>query len=70
VFFMTGLYCGANRYEIHFEPVADFSGLDTPQRGERERLVREAVVRYASCLERYCRSAPHNWFNFHRFWRP
>lgn len=70
VFFMTALYRGGNRYEIHFEPLADFSDLEAPQRGERERLVREAVAVYARCLERYCRGSPHNWFNFHPFWRP
>jgi predicted LPLAT superfamily acyltransferase len=70
VFFMTALYRGGNRYDIHFEPLADFSDTETTPRGERERLVREAVVGYVRCLERYCRAAPHNWFNFHPFWRP
>jgi predicted LPLAT superfamily acyltransferase len=70
VFFMTALYRGGNRYEIHFEPLADFSQVDAAQRGEREKRVREAVVRYAGRLEHYCRAAPDNWFNFHRFWRP
>jgi predicted LPLAT superfamily acyltransferase len=69
VIFMTGLYRGGNRYEIHFEPLVDFSAAEGTQRGERERAVREAVVRYAQRLEHYCRAAPDNWFNFHRFWR-
>ena len=68
VFFMTGLYRGANRYEIRFEPLADFSFLADVPRSERERLVNEAVVRYAKRLEHYCRLAPDNWFNFHPFW--
>ena len=33
VFFMSGVYLGGNRYELHFELLADFSTVD---RGERE----------------------------------
>jgi predicted LPLAT superfamily acyltransferase len=69
VYFMAGLYRGGNRYEIHFEPLADFSDLDAVGRAERAERVRAAVVRYAGRLEHYCRSAPDNFFNFHRFWR-
>lgn len=65
VIFMVALYRGGNRYEIHFERLADFGDA---ARGERERLVREAVQRYAARLEHYCRAAPDNWFNFHDFW--
>lgn len=68
VIFMTALYRGGNRYEIHFEPLADFTGLDGATRAERDRLVREAVGRYAGRIEHYCRLAPDNFFNFHRFW--
>jgi predicted LPLAT superfamily acyltransferase len=69
VFFMAGLYRGANRYEIHFEPLADFTAIDDLGRADRQRLVHEAVRRYAARLEHYCRAAPDNWFNFHPFWR-
>jgi len=68
VIFMVGLYRGGNRYEIHFERIADFSGAEELRRGDRERRVREAVERYAARLEHYCRVAPDNWFNFHDFW--
>ena len=68
VIFMAGLYRGGNRYDIHFEPLVDFSDAGETTRGERERRVREAVERYAARLERYCREAPDNWFNFHDFW--
>lgn len=68
VMFMAGLYRGANRYELHFEPLADFTALDGVPRSERERLVNEAVARYAARLEHFCRLAPDNWFNFHDFW--
>lgn len=66
VIFMTGLYRGGNRYDIHFEPLADFS--DLPSRG-RAAAVDAALTRYAALLEKYCYSAPYNWFNFFDFWR-
>ncbi|HET7548974.1 MAG TPA: acyl-CoA synthetase [Usitatibacter sp.] len=69
VLFMAGLYRGGNRYEIRFEPLADFTALGDVSRAERESRVNEAVARYAACLERHCRLAPDNFFNFHRFWR-
>lgn len=68
VVFMTGLYRGGNRYEIRFEPLADFSNLEGLSRGERYQCVQEAVAQYAHRLERYARGAPDNWFNFHEFW--
>jgi predicted LPLAT superfamily acyltransferase len=70
VFFMTALYRGGNRYELHFEELADFSAAEGAKRGERDRLVEAAVRRYAARLEHYCRLAPDNWFNFHSFWHP
>jgi predicted LPLAT superfamily acyltransferase len=68
VIFITGLYRGGNRYEIHFAPLADFSNLDGLSRAERERFTQEAVRAYAHRLEDYAREAPDNWFNFHDFW--
>jgi predicted LPLAT superfamily acyltransferase len=67
VLFMSGLYLGGNRYAIHFERLADFSELE---RSGRDAAVQTAVVAYADCLERHCRAAPYNWFNFFDFWRP
>jgi predicted LPLAT superfamily acyltransferase len=66
VIFMTGLYRGGNRYDIHFEPLADFSALE---RRERSDAVDKALTRYVSLLEHYCRAAPYNWFNYFDFWR-
>ncbi|OHC76213.1 MAG: acyl-CoA synthetase [Rhodoferax sp. RIFCSPLOWO2_12_FULL_60_11] len=66
VLFMTGLYRGGNRYDIHFEALADFSKV--PPRG-RTLAVQAAMARYAALLAYYCRSAPYNWFNFFDFWR-
>lgn len=67
VLFMSGLYLGDNRYAIHFEKLADFSDL---QRSGRDTAIEAAVTAYAACLERHCRAAPYNWFNFFDFWRP
>lgn len=67
VLFMSGLYLGGNRYAIHFERLADFSATD---RAGRDAAVQAAMIAYAACLERHCRAAPYNWFNFFDFWRP
>ncbi len=66
VVFMTGRYLGGNRYAIHFEKLADFSQVE---RAGRDAAIRQAVSDYAACLERHCRAAPYNWFNFFDFWR-
>jgi predicted LPLAT superfamily acyltransferase/3-hydroxymyristoyl/3-hydroxydecanoyl-(acyl carrier protein) dehydratase len=65
VYFMTGLYRGANRYHVVFREIADFS---TVARGEREARIAAAIQHYAALLEEYCRSDPYNWFNFYDFW--
>ncbi|MGB7816874.1 MAG: acyl-CoA synthetase [Methylotenera sp.] len=66
VVFMVGLYTGDNRYQVHFESLADFS--DTP-RGQRDQAVDVAIARYAELLNRYTRLAPYNWFNFFDYWQ-
>lgn len=63
--FMLGLYRGANRYHVVFEPLADFTDV-TP--AQRPAAIEAAVQRYAQLLERRCRSDPYNWFNFFEFW--
>ncbi|WP_068637172.1 LpxL/LpxP family acyltransferase [Thauera butanivorans] len=65
VFFMAGLYLGGNRYQIHFEPLADFSAVG---RGERDAAMQAAARAYAERLADFCRRAPCNWFNFFPFW--
>lgn len=67
VYFMAGLYRGGNRYDVQFELLADFSG---PPAANREEEVRELLAKYAAALERQCRAAPYNWFNFYDFWKP
>ncbi|MHB8551072.1 MAG: LpxL/LpxP family acyltransferase [Acidiferrobacterales bacterium] len=66
IYFMAGLYRGGNRYDIHFELLADFSG---PPAASRQIEVRELLAKYVAALERHCRAAPFNWFNFYDFWK-
>ena len=66
VFFMAGLYLGGNRYQIHFEPLADFSAVP---RAERDAAMRAAQQAYVDRLTHFCRLAPYNWFNFFDFWQ-
>jgi predicted LPLAT superfamily acyltransferase len=66
VFFMVGVYHGANRYTIHLEPVMDFSEVDYTQ---REVATQQAMQRYVQLIEQYCAESPYNWFNFFDFWQ-
>lgn len=68
--FMTGLHLGGNRYSIHFEELADFSGTPRATRSERDAALKAGIARYAALLDHYCREAPYNWFNFYEFWQP
>jgi predicted LPLAT superfamily acyltransferase len=63
---MAGVYRGGNRYDIHFEPLVDFSDAGA---GDRAARVQAAVERYVGLLEQHCRRAPYNWFNFFDFWQ-
>ncbi|HSD35858.1 MAG TPA: acyl-CoA synthetase [Rhodocyclaceae bacterium] len=65
VFFMVSLYRGGNRYDVHFEQLADFT--DYPP-AEKEAVMEEARRNYADLLTRFCHEAPYNWFNFFEFW--
>jgi predicted LPLAT superfamily acyltransferase len=65
VVLMFGIYRGGSRYDIHFETLADMSGLS---RADRERVIGETMRRYVERLEHYCRLAPYNWFNFYDYW--
>jgi predicted LPLAT superfamily acyltransferase len=67
VFFMAGLYVGGNRYDVRFEPLADFTER-VKDPAERERRIHAAVEAYVARLEALCRAYPYNWFNFHDFW--
>jgi predicted LPLAT superfamily acyltransferase len=65
IYFMTGLYRGGNRYDIHFELLEDFS---QPRETDRDAAVQRVMAKYVATLERYCIAAPFNWFNFFDFW--
>ncbi len=65
VWFMAGLYRGGNRYDVQFELLEDFSNPPA----SREEAMRSLLGKYAAALERHCRAAPYNWFNFFDFWK-
>jgi predicted LPLAT superfamily acyltransferase len=67
VLFILGLFMDGNRYAIHVERLADFSRVT---RADRKTAIDAALERYAQLLERHCRAAPYNWFNFYDFWAP
>lgn len=67
VVFMAAPYLGGNRYDVRFEPLADFSQ-PPGDRAEREQRLREALQAYVARLESLCRESPYNWFNFFDFW--
>lgn len=65
VIIFFGLYRGGNRYDIHFELLAQEISLDRENRTEE---IRAWMQRYVDRLEHYARLAPYNWFNFYPFW--
>jgi predicted LPLAT superfamily acyltransferase len=65
VYFMAGVYEGGNRYTIHLEQIADFSS----QVNGMTTTMPQAMTRYVALLEKHCKSAPYNWFNYFDFWR-
>jgi predicted LPLAT superfamily acyltransferase len=65
VLLMVGLYRGGNRYDLHFEELADMGDGSVP----RNELIQRTQRRYVERIEHYCRIAPYNWFNFFDFWR-
>jgi predicted LPLAT superfamily acyltransferase len=66
VILMIGLYRGGNRYDVHFEPLADFRATE---RADRAAAAEAALRHYVARLEYFCRLAPYNWFNFYEFWQ-
>ena len=65
VYLVFGLYYEPNRYELFCEPFAE--RIELP-RAERGQALQRIVQKYASAVERFCRRAPDNWFNFYDFW--
>ena len=65
VYFMAGVFEGGNRYSVHLEPIADFSmPVDS-----KDAAVNQAILRYVEILEKHCKNAPYNWFNYFDFWQ-
>jgi predicted LPLAT superfamily acyltransferase len=65
VYFMAGVFEGGNRYSVLLEPIADFS---LPVEN-KEAAINQAILRYVEILEKYCKNAPYNWFNYFDFWQ-
>lgn len=65
VILFFGLYRGGNRYELHFERLADLIVLD---RSQRQAQLGDWMQRYADRLAHYAHLAPDNWFNFYDYW--
>jgi predicted LPLAT superfamily acyltransferase len=61
----TGLYRGSNRYDLHFEMIAERLEIDRRQRQQQLRVV---VQDFANRLAALVRVAPYNWFNFYDVW--
>lgn len=64
VFF--GIYQGGNRYQIHFELLAEEITLS---RHNRQQDIQQWAQKYADILEKQIRAAPYNWFNFYDYWQ-
>ena len=62
---MFGLYRGGNRYDVHFERLAEPAREDLT---DRRTLLEQPVRSYVQRLEHHCRLAPYNWFNFYDYW--
>ena len=60
-----GLYTKPNRYDLYCEPLGRIAHV---RRDQREQVYRAAAQRYAQIVEKYCRKAPLNWFNFYDYW--
>lgn len=65
VYFTAGIYHDPDHYELFCLPFADPVRLP---RGDREGALQRYAQQYADRLERFCRVAPDNWFNFYDFW--
>ncbi len=65
VYLVFGLYYEPDRYELFCEPFAERIELPRSERGD---ALQRMVQKYANAVERFCRKAPDNWFNFYDFW--
>lgn len=66
VLLMVGIYQGGNRYDLHIEQLIDMGAIEGVPRSE---ALQQSMQNYVSGIERHCRNAPYNWFNFYNFWK-
>ena len=64
VFF--GIFKGGNKYELHFELLAEKIDLN---RKSRQQDIQFWMQKYANILEKHIRKSPYNWFNFYDYWQ-
>lgn len=64
VFF--GIYQGGNRYQLHFNLLAENIQL---KREQRQQDIQYWMQKYANIVEQQINAAPFNWFNFYDYWR-
>ena len=64
VFF--GIFKGGNRYQLHFQLLADNIQLN---REQRQQDIQRWMQQYANILEEQMIAAPYNWFNFYDYWQ-
>ena len=60
-----GIYLGGNRYQIHFEIVAEGIVLN---RKNRQHDIQKWMQKYADLMEKHIKAHPYNWFNFYDYW--
>lgn len=68
VFFFAAVYKTAVDGPRYYEVVFESLSLAAPSGYERSSWVRVLGERYTAALQKYCRIAPDNWFNFYDFW--
>ena len=68
VFFFAALYKTAVDGQRYYEVVFEKLSLAAPSGHERSFWVQVLGERYTAALQKYCRIAPDNWFNFYDFW--
>lgn len=66
VILFFGIYKGGNRYQLHFELLAESIQLS---RENRQKDIQYWMQQYANMLEAQIKAAPFNWFNFYDYWR-
>ena len=56
---------GPRRHVLHTRVLSEAVALP---RGNRDKAIESLAREYVTELERFCRRAPHQWYNFYDFW--